>query len=72
MKKVLALILVLTMVLAMGAGALAEEKVIKLGVLFPYTGSAAAVAEDAQKGIEFAVAEINKRGGIASMGGAKI
>lgn len=73
MKKLLAILLVLTMVLGMSAGALAEEeKVIKLGVLFPYTGSAAAVAEDAQKGIEFAVAEINERGGIASMGGAKI
>ncbi len=45
---------------------------IKLGVLFPYTGSAAAVAEDAQKGIEFAVDEVNSRGGIKSMGGAQI
>ena len=49
-----------------------EGGTIKLGVLFPYTGSAAAVAEDAQKGIEFAIDEINSRGGIASMGGAKI
>ena len=72
MKKLMALLLVLTMLLSLGTAAFAEEKVIKLGVLFPYTGSAAAVAEDAQKGIEFAIAEINERGGIASMGGAKI
>jgi branched-chain amino acid transport system substrate-binding protein len=73
MKKLLAVLLVLAMVLAMSTCAIAEgDKVIKLGVLFPYTGSAAAVAEDAQKGIEFAISEINDRGGIQSMGGAKI
>ena len=74
MKKLLSVLLVLSMVLSLSAGAIAEEavEVVKLGVLFPYTGSAAAVAEDAQKGIEFAVAEINDRGGIASLGGAKI
>ncbi|MBR7188026.1 MAG: ABC transporter substrate-binding protein, partial [Clostridia bacterium] len=73
MKKLLAVLLILAMVLAMSTCAIAEgDKVIKLGVLFPYTGSAAAVAEDAQKGIEFAISEINDRGGIQSMGGAKI
>ena len=55
-----------------GGGTGSGGDVIKLGVLFPYTGSAAAVAEDAQKGMEFAISEINDRGGIASMGGKKI
>lgn len=50
----------------------ADGGVVKVGVLFPYTGSAAAVAEDAQKGIEFAVSEINDRGGIKALNGAKI
>lgn len=84
MKKVLAVLMALTMALSLAAcgsgdsagggasGAADSGDVIKLGVLFPYTGSAAAVAEDAQKGIEFAIEEINGRGGIASMGGKKI
>ena len=73
MKKLVAILLALTLTLTLFTCAVAESpEPIKLGVLFPYTGSAAAVAEDAQKGIEFAISEINNRGGIASMGGAKI
>lgn len=73
MKKLLSILLTLALLLSLSSAALAESaEVIKVGVLYPYTGSAAAVAEDAQKGIEFAIQEINDRGGIASMGGAKI
>lgn len=55
-----------------GTATTADSNVVKIGVLFPYTGSAAAVAEDAQKGMEFAVSEINDRGGIKALNGAKI
>lgn len=73
MKKMVTILLTLSMVLTMGISACAATpEPVKLGVLFPYTGAAAAVAEDAQKGIEFAISVINERGGIASLGGAQI
>lgn len=45
---------------------------VKVGVLFPVTGAAASVAEDARKGFDFAVDYVNENGGIEALGGAKI
>jgi branched-chain amino acid transport system substrate-binding protein len=40
------------------------ENVIKIGAILPLTGSAAEIAEQHKQGIDFAVDEINKNGGI--------
>ena len=85
MKKhfalVLPLMLVLTLVLGMQTGYTAET--IKIGVLYPLTGGAAAEGRELRAGAELAAEIANssipeikmdmaKRVGIASMGGAKI
>jgi len=85
MKKhfalVLPLMLVLTLVLAMQTSYAAET--IKIGVLYPLTGGAAAEGRELRAGAELAAEIANtsipeikmdmaKRAGIASMGGAKI
>ena len=85
MKKrfalVLPLMLVLTLVLGMQTGHAAET--IKIGVLYPLTGGAAAEGRELRAGAELAAEIANtsipeikmdmaKRAGIASMGGAKI
>ena len=41
-----------------------QEKVIKIGAILPLTGSAAEIAEQHKEGIDFAVEEINRKGGI--------
>ena len=85
MKKhfalVLPLMLVLTLILGMQTGYAAET--IKIGVLYPLTGGAAAEGRELRAGAELAAEIANtsipeikmdmaKRVGIASMGGAKI
>ncbi len=78
MKKKLAWILVLAMVLsvfAIGCGPKEEaseggEDVVKVGALFPFTGSLALLGEESFRGVELAREEINKNGGI--WGGKKI
>ncbi|MBC8536395.1 ABC transporter substrate-binding protein [Feifania hominis] len=45
---------------------------VKIGVLFPVTGAAASVGEDARKGIDLAIAHINENGGIENLDGAKL
>jgi branched-chain amino acid transport system substrate-binding protein len=85
MKKrfafVLPLMLVLTLFIGMQAGYAAET--IKIGVLYPLTGGAAAEGRELRAGAELAAEIANssipeikmdmaKRVGIASMGGAKI
>lgn len=74
MKKTLMILLTAAMLLSMATGAIAETgaDAVKVALLFPYTGSAASVAEDAQKGFEFAIDIINERGGVKALGGAKI
>lgn len=78
---VLPLMLVLTLVLAMQTSYAAET--IKIGVLYPLTGGAAAEGRELRAGAELAAEiantsipeikmEMAKRVGIASMGGAKI
>lgn len=53
-----------------GSGETVSE--IKVGVLFPITGAAASVAEDARKGFDLALDYVNEHGGIEALGGAKI
>lgn len=92
MKKVLAIILALVMLISLAAcgggkqttgesgAAESRESVggmdisdgVKVGFLFPVTGSAAAVGEDARKGFDLAVQWVNNNGGIENLGGAKI
>ena len=76
----LSMVLIIGIVIPTGAFA---EKVIKIGVIYPLTGGAAAAGRELRAGVELAVeiannamADINmtmaKAAGITSMGGAKI
>lgn len=63
--KLIVLALLVVVVAAPGYPlAEAQEKVVKIGVLAPLTGSVAADAKDYVNGVELAVEEINKSGGI--------
>ena len=64
---------------ALGASALsfpliggAEAPPVKIGVLHPVTGANAYSGQQCRMGAEMAIEDINKRGGIKSLGGAKI
>ncbi len=48
------------------------EKVVRIGGLYPLTGSLAKLGAENRNGLQLAIDEINKAGGIKSMGGAKI
>ena len=50
--------------LALGLGGAAQADVIKLGILAPVTGKAASDGEDAVRGVEMAVKDLNAAGGI--------
>lgn len=58
--------------LAMPAIVRAQGAAVKIGVLQPVTGALAQDGEHGRIGAEIAINEINKAGGIKSMGGAKI
>ncbi|MFC4766211.1 ABC transporter substrate-binding protein [Effusibacillus consociatus] len=45
---------------------------IKIGAILPLTGDAAPLGDQSRKAIQFAVDEINAKGGIKSMNGAKL
>lgn len=49
-----------------------QPKEIKIGLLYCMTGPLASIARDCVNGHEFAAEEINAKGGIKSLGGAKI
>ena len=60
MRRVLMVLAVFALVLALGAGpALAQEKVIKIGALYPLTGNLAATGMDCKRGVDLAVQIIN-------------
>ncbi len=64
-------------VLAASAGAapgllLAQPAPIKVGVLLPLTGAVAYPGQQSREGVMLAVEDINGRGGIQSLGGAKL
>ncbi len=61
--KMLAMLLALAMVMTMGSFALAEET-IKIGMIGPLTGGAAAYGIAVKQGAELAVEEINALGGM--------
>ncbi|MCX5888310.1 MAG: ABC transporter substrate-binding protein [Deltaproteobacteria bacterium] len=83
MRRVLMVSAVIAMALALCAGpGLAQEKVIKIGALYPLTGNLAATGMDCKRGVDLAVQIINgkydlnlpfaKTEGIPDMGGAKL
>jgi len=45
---------------------------IKIGVILPLSGKLAETGSDLKRGIEFAVDQINSKGGIKNLGGAKL
>jgi len=50
----------------------AQPKTVKIGVLHPVTGALAYSGQQCREGALMAIADINKAGGIKSMGGARI
>lgn len=58
-----AIFLASTLLIPLPAYAQAPKAPIKIGLLMPYTGFAAAVAQDATKGVELALAKIGYRAG---------
>ena len=50
----------------------AQPKAVKIGVLHPVTGALAYSGQQCREGAQMAIDDINRRGGIKSMGGAKI
>lgn len=62
--------------LALGSSALiptfAQTSVVKVGFLLPLTGSFAESGQLIKQAVEMAIEEINSKGGIKSMGGAKL
>jgi len=50
----------------------AQPRSVKIGVLHPVTGALAYSGQQCREGALMAIEDINKRGGIKSMGGAKI
>lgn len=70
--------LLFVLVLLLGAMGCQEEKasstarVVKVGALFPLSGGLEDKGVDSANGVRLAVEEINKSGGISSMGGAKL
>lgn len=78
MKKILALILALCMVLPLiacgdnGGSEGGDTDEILIGNLLPLSGSAASLGKIGQQARDMAVEEINEAGGIKSMGGAQL
>jgi branched-chain amino acid transport system substrate-binding protein len=83
-KRVLKLLTVAAMSAAFAGGASAEDKVVKIGAVFPMTGGAASAGIHAKFAIEVAMDIINnahpelgdlplaKNAGLAGLGGAKV
>ncbi len=83
MRKYLAVLAAVAVAVALAAGPVAaQQKVIKIGALYPLTGNLAATGMDCKRGVDLAVEIINgkydlnlpfaKEEGIPGMGGAKI
>ncbi len=50
----------------------AQPKTVKVGVIHPVTGALAYSGQQCREGVMMAIDDINKAGGIKSLGGAKI
>lgn len=72
MKKLIAVLLVALMALMSFGAGFAEESTIKIGAIFPLSGSNSDNGWHAVNGAQMAIDEINANGGVASMGGAKL
>jgi len=67
MKRTMICLLFLVFVLMIvtySVFAAGEEEVVKIGAIYPLTGSVASLGVNCQRGVEFAVDEINSKGGI--------
>lgn len=64
MKKILAIVMALTLLVSLVAFASAEDKTVVIGGLYPLTGSAASSGRTMQYGINYAIDRINNAGGI--------
>src|SRR5882672_10000626 len=83
-RPLLGLVCTAVMSLALAGGALAEDKVVKIGGVFPMTGGAASAGVHAKFALEVAMDIINnahpelgdfplaKNAGLAGLGGAKV
>src|ERR1700751_4200227 len=84
LKTVLGLLSAAAMTLASASGAFAEDKVVKIGAIFPMSGNAASAGIHAKAALEVALDIINnthpelgnfplaKNAGLAGLGGAKV
>ena len=83
MRRIAIVLAICAMILALvGSQALAQQKVIKIGAIYPLTGNLAATGMDCKRGVDLAVEIINgkfdlnlpfaKDEGIPNLGGAKI
>ena len=83
MNKVVAILAAVAVAVVLAAGpAVAQQKVIKIGALYPLTGNLASTGMDCKRGVDLAVEIINgkydlnlpfaKEEGIPNLGGAKI
>lgn len=84
LKQVTGLLCAAAMSLTFAAGARAEDKVVKIGVIMPMSGSTASIGAHAKAAIEVAMDIINnahpelgnlplaKNAGLAGLGGAKV
>jgi branched-chain amino acid transport system substrate-binding protein len=72
MKKIVSVIMICLLILlsACSSGASGDSETLKVGALFPLSGGLALLGEESFRGVELAVEEINKNGGIA--GGKKV
>lgn len=73
MRSLLKRISLAGVALAMGAaGAAAQPKDVKIGLLMPLTGRYAESGASVQRGVDMIVKQVNAAGGIKSLGGAKV
>jgi branched-chain amino acid transport system substrate-binding protein len=83
-KHIVGLLCAASVSVAFAGGALAEDKVVKIGAVFPLSGNAASAGNHAKAAIEVAIDIINnahpelgnfplaKNAGLAGLGGAKV
>jgi branched-chain amino acid transport system substrate-binding protein len=73
MKKcfgILAIVMIMSVLIFQPAVDAAEE--IKIGAIFALSGSVAPIGRSVKQALDLAVKEVNREGGIKSLGGAKI
>lgn len=72
MKRIVALLLSVLMLCSCPLALSENENVIKIGVLYAFSGATAYQTNLAKEGYDYAVEYYNAQGGIKSMGGAKL